>query len=243
MTFDARKVKSGHFSGTEIPTWIIGDIHGCLRELEDLLEKLPGDARLIFVGDYIDRGPDAKGVIERLMAESQRSIFLRGNHEQMLLDYFHEPENPDTLIWLKSVNGGPQTLASYGLGPGAAYEDLPASHRGFIEGLPLYYEGDDFIAVHAGVNVAIHRLEDQAADDLLYIRMNWINHEAAWPGKHVVYGHTPARYLFGRERQHEIIRGKNSTGIDTGCVYGGSLTALNPATREVIQVAARRPYA
>lgn len=225
------------------PTYLIGDIHGCLSELEGLLAKLPSNARLIFLGDYIDRGPDSKGVIERLMHEKRRSIFLRGNHEQMLLDYFHKRDDPDTQVWLRSVNGGPQTLASYGLGHDAVYEDLPASHREFIESLPLYFEEKDFIAVHAGVDVEVPLMVRQEANDLLYIRMRWINSEARWPHQHVIFGHTPARYLYGRERQHEIIQGKKSTGIDTGCVYGGSLTALAPATREVVQVRAARPYA
>lgn len=223
--------------------WLIGDIHGCLRELDVLLKKLPADVPLVFLGDYIDRGPDSKGCIDRLLAEKHRSIYLRGNHEQMLLDYFHDRDNPDTKIWLLRVNGGPQTLESYGLESGAVYEDLPASHREFIETLPLYHEAADFIAVHAGLDVEIPLLADQTADDLLYIRMRWISREDAWQGKHVVFGHTPARYLFGRERQHEVISGAKSTGIDTGCVYGGSLTALNAETREVIQVKAARPYA
>lgn len=227
----------------QIETYLIGDIHGCIDELNALLKKLPRDARLIFLGDYIDRGPDSKGCIERLMQEKHRSLFLRGNHEQMLLDYFHDQDNPDTMHWLRNVNGGPQTLASYGLEADAQYSDLPGSHREFIEALPLYYEGDDFIAVHAGVNVDVPRLADQNAHDLLYIRMNWISNEAAWRGKRVVYGHTPARYLYGRERQHEIIKGKKSLGIDTGCVYGGSLTALNMATGEIVQMAAMRSYA
>lgn len=224
-------------------TWLIGDIHGCLDELDALLKKLPRDAQLIFLGDYIDRGPDSKGCIERLLQEKHRSIFLRGNHEQILLDYFFDQDNPDTMIWLRRVNGGPQTLESYGLEPDCQFTDLPASHREFIEALPLYYEAADFIAVHAGVNVRVPLLAEQQANDLLYIRMNWISNEAAWPGKHVVFGHTPARYLYGIERQHEVIRGIKSTGIDTGCVYGGSLTALNAATREIIQVKATRPYA
>lgn len=224
-------------------TYLIGDIHGCLSELDALLAKLPRNARLIFLGDYIDRGPDSRGTIERLLQEKHRSIFLRGNHEQMLFDYFHNPNNPGTLLWLRSVNGGPQTLASYGLGPDAVYADLPKTHRDFIENLPLYYEADHFIAVHAGVRVEKNSMVEQEPNDLLFIRMNWINNEAAWPGKHVVYGHTPARYLLGRERQHEIISGKKSTGIDTGCVYGGSLTALNMVTREVVQVRAARAYA
>lgn len=228
---------------TDIPTYLIGDIHGCLTELEALLQKLPTKAQLVFLGDYIDRGPDSKGCIERLMQEKHRSIYLRGNHEQMLLDYFHNHESPDTMMWLRRVNGGPQTLESYGLEPDCQFTDLPASHREFIESLPLYYEDAHFIAVHAGVNVNVPRLADQAENDLLYIRMNWISNEAQWSGKHVVFGHTPARYLYGRKRQHEIIRGKKSTGIDTGCVYGGSLTALNVATRGVIQVTAARPYA
>lgn len=224
-------------------TYLIGDIHGCLAELDALLAKLPADARLIFLGDYIDRGPDTKGVIERLIAERQRSIFLRGNHEQMLLDYFHKSHEPHTQNWLRGVNGGWHTLHSYGLEPDAVYEDLPESHRAFLGSLPLYYEGEDFIAVHAGVNVEIPRLADQAADDLLYIRNRWLASEGQWRGKHVIFGHTPARYVFGRERQHEPIAGKKSTGIDTGCVYGGSLTALNIATRALVQVKALRAYA
>lgn len=227
---------------TDISTWLIGDIHGCLDELDALLKKLPADAQLIFLGDYIDRGPDSKGCIERLMQEKHRSIFLRGNHEQMLLDYFLGPDNTETSLWLHHANGGPQTLRSYDLEPDCEYTDLPATHREFIESLPLYHETENYIAVHAGVNTEVSRLDEQSSRDLLYIRMNWISKEASWQGKHVFFGHTPARYLYGRERQHEIIKGKKSTGIDTGCVYGGSLTALNPATREIIQVAAARPY-
>lgn len=225
------------------PTYLIGDIHGCLKELDALLKKLPADAQLIFLGDYIDRGPDSKGCIERLMLEKHRSIFLRGNHEQMLLDYFHISRDPEISTWMHHANGGPATLRSYGLDGDCEYTDLPVAHREFIESLPLYHEAEDFIAVHAGVNTEVLRLDEQSPRDLLYIRMNWISKEASWQGKHVIFGHTPAKYLYGRDRQHEIIQGKKSTGIDTGCVYGGSLTALNPATRETIQVAAFRPYA
>ncbi|MDH5657636.1 MAG: metallophosphoesterase, partial [Spirochaetia bacterium] len=67
--------------------WIIGDIHGCLKALNSLLSKIPGDENLLFIGDYVDRGPDSAGVIDRIIIEKHRSVYLLGNHEEMMLDY------------------------------------------------------------------------------------------------------------------------------------------------------------
>ncbi|HNL70573.1 MAG TPA: metallophosphoesterase, partial [Leptospiraceae bacterium] len=71
--------------------WIIGDIHGCLRELDALLDRIPEHEPLLFLGDYVDRGPDSAGVIERCLREKERSTFLMGNHESMMIHYFTDP--------------------------------------------------------------------------------------------------------------------------------------------------------
>src|SRR5690349_8000372 len=103
-------------------SWIIGDIHGCLRELNELLKAVPADDPLVFVGDYIDRGPDSAGVVERVLAEHRRSTFLCGNHESMMLAHFHSPQSAEGQSWLYGPNGGMQTLRSYKLPTDAVWE-------------------------------------------------------------------------------------------------------------------------
>lgn len=222
--------------------WLIGDIHGCLWELNALLRKIPAGDDLIFLGDYIDRGPESKAVVERVMQETHRSIYLKGNHEQMLLDHFRTQQPDRESVWLHPNNGGLETLLSYELNDDAQLENLPKTHRIFFEKLLPYHEAADFIAVHAGVNIDIPDMREQDEDDFLWIRKNWIRREAFWRGKPVFYGHTPAKSILGPEREDEIIQGKRSTGIDTGCVYGGSLTAINPRTQKIIQVKAAKRY-
>lgn len=217
--------------------WLIGDIHGCLRELELLLAKLPKEEKLLFLGDYIDRGPDSSGVVSRLLREKERSIFLVGNHEDMLLAYYKRDQSPARQSWLLGVNGGQNTLLSYGLNPEDSFEKLPASHREFYMKLKLYYEAPDFIAVHAGLRVEPpFTLESQKRSDLLWIRHEWLRNESLWPGKKIYYGHTPSRFVLGPERENETIQGERSRGIDTGCVFGGSLTALRTEDEAIIQV-------
>ncbi|MBI3396149.1 MAG: metallophosphoesterase [Spirochaetia bacterium] len=224
-------------------TWIIGDIHGCLRELNELLKALPADDPLVFLGDYIDRGPDSAGVIERILEERGRSTFLMGNHESMMMAHFHSPGTVEALSWLYSPNGGLETMRSYGLTRGASFSDVPKTHRQFLEALPLYHEAENFIAVHAGVRTGVGSdMSVQTRHDLLWIRTEWIKQESAWTGKFVYYGHTPSRYVFGMNQEHALIKGERSLGIDTGCVYGGSLTAVNAENNEVVQVRAGRPY-
>ena len=131
--------------------YAVGDIHGCADLLDELLEKIEEDAdgaakQLIFLGDYVDRGPDSKGVIDRLVAQQKKApdtVFLKGNHEATMLDFLHDPE--DMLHWLDW--GGLETLESYGLdqviqrsGEDLAEElvrNMPKSHRTFLEGLTL----------------------------------------------------------------------------------------------------------
>ncbi|MCB1321142.1 MAG: serine/threonine protein phosphatase [Leptospiraceae bacterium] len=224
--------------------WVIGDVHGCIYELNQLLELIPADDQLIFVGDYVDRGPDSYQVIDRLIRERNRSIFLMGNHESMMLAYYLRPNSREAMSWTYPGNGGLTTLRSYGMSEANTFEAFPENHREFLMNeLHLYYEHAEFIVVHAGVRVDLGtRMDDQHPEDLLWIREDWIRREHEWKGKTIFYGHTPARYVLGFEQQHDIIRGEKSFGLDTGCVYGGSLTAMHARTGELIQIPAQRSY-
>lgn len=184
---------------------VIGDIHGCNHALGRLLElvaPLPRD-RLIFLGDYIDRGPDSRGVIERLIALEGcgrfDTVFLKGNHEGMLLDC-RESGNP---LWL--VNGGDATLRSYGCDKELV---LPDAHWDFLARLRLWYETDTHIFVHAGLRPGV-ALSRQKEEDILWIRGEFLEAVGNW-GKIVVFGHTP---------MSEPLLGVERVGLDTGAVY------------------------
>ncbi len=223
-------------------TWIIGDIHGCFDELNELLDRISDQEQLIFLGDYIDRGPSSVMVIERLLRERHRSVFLMGNHESMMLAYFQNPVSREGASWLYPPNGGRATLRAYGMKNDSVYSTMPPSHREFYENLHLYHEGDDFIAVHAGVRVESGSIEKQSHDDLLWIRTEWIFKESQWTGKKIYYGHSPSLFVYGEDRQTEVITGINSIGIDTGCVFGGCLTAVKHPTGEIIQINSKGNY-
>jgi serine/threonine protein phosphatase 1 len=200
----------------------IGDIHGCRAQLEQLLEQVaPGsDDRVVFLGDYIDRGPDSAGTIDLLLAFGRRfpeSVFLRGNHEQMLADYLAGRER---LIFLS--NGGLKTLQSYredGRWP------LPPEHQEFFAALRPCYESEHYIFVHAGLRPGVP-LATQSEDDLLWIRHEFIDSDFDW-GKTVVYGHTPLK---------EPLLSARRIGLDTGCVYGRKLTCCDVLNRTIWQV-------
>ena len=213
----------------------IGDIHGCALELEALLRGLglgPGDA-VAFVGDYIDRGPDARQVIDLLLDLAERpglsSVFLRGNHEDMCLAYLgYRGQWGES--WL--LNGGAATLQSYGLDEHAsgiaARAAIPPAHVDFLQRLiPWHIEGSHLL-VHAGIRPE-RSLADQDEEDLLWIREPFISQAHTLPYT-VVFGHTPRRTVL-LDLPYKI-------GIDTGCVYGGALTALDLTTRAVYQVRA-----
>ncbi|MEQ9364177.1 MAG: metallophosphoesterase family protein [Leptospirales bacterium] len=227
--------------------WVIGDIHGCLDELEELLDLIPDKDPLLFIGDYIDRGPASAGVVDRVLEEKSRSVFLKGNHEDMMIAYYRDPESREGLAWTFYGNGGPATLRSYGLTEDDPYDSYPKSHRQFYENLQLYYEDEDCIAVHAGVRVGRGKspsppIHKQDPEDLIWIREEWIRNEHRWDGKRVFYGHTPSRYVLGSAGENDPIVGEKSVGLDTGCVFGGSLSAMNTKNDELIQVKARRDY-
>lgn len=199
----------------------IGDIHGCRRQLQGLLAQVKPAAgdRLVFLGDYVDRGPDSAGVIADLIALGKTfpgSIFLRGNHEEMLLDVV-AGNDPSTFLF----NGGGRTIASYqALGGWPP----PAEHLAFLGSLPTAYETECFIFVHAGLLPGIP-LAEQRPDDLLWIRGEFLGSDYDW-GKPVVFGHTP--------RERPLLE-PGRIGLDTGCVYGGTLTCCDVLTRRCWQ--------
>src|SRR5947207_4263886 len=160
-----------------VHTYVIGDIHGCPDELARLIDKLPINAtdRLVFLGDYVDRGPDSKAVISYLIELERTSpaelIFLKGNHEDMFLSYMGFPgKYGDMFLY----NGGGTTLTSYGAAPhNQASVDIllviPPAHIRFLKDLKPYYIADSFFCVHAGINPS-KPLVRQEEEDMLWIR-------------------------------------------------------------------------
>lgn len=211
----------------------IGDIHGCARTLDVLLERLDigPDDHLVFVGDYIDRGPDSRGVIDRLI-DLQKSVsctFLRGNHEALFLGYLDQGEFD---IW--SYNGGTATLDSYAV-PGEGFV-IPEEHITFIRETKLFYETDDFVIVHAGLRPDQTVAENLAeGDEMVFLwergHLRFDDADLPWE-KVVVCGHTPVPEP--TDQPHLI-------NIDTGCVYYmrpslGYLTAVRLPERDYISV-------
>ncbi len=190
----------------------IGDIHGCYSLLKRLLEKLPIDwqtDKLIFLGDYIDRGEEVKKVVETIIDLKSRYkeqiICLMGNHEDMFLEYL---KGFNKILYL--TLGGNNTINSYG-----GIQNIPGSHIEFIKSLELIFETDEYIFVHAGLRPHIP-VEQQSKDDLIWIRESFYESDYDW-GKTIIFGHTPMASPFIRH---------NKIGIDTGAVYGGKLTAI-----------------
>jgi serine/threonine protein phosphatase 1 len=200
-------------------TFVIGDIHGCYDKLSALLRKIspnPAQDRLLFLGDYIDRGPDSKKVVSKLITLQQEFTYfvaLKGNHEQMFLRFLAGRDQDFYLMM-----GGWQTLASYnigGLSPSEARKKLPPEHYKFLLELLEYWEDDKYIYVHAGLQPRVP-LPGQKEEWLLWARGAFIDSTDDF-GKQVIYGHTP--FTVPRVDANKI-------GIDTGAVYGGDLTCL-----------------
>ncbi len=195
----------------------IGDIHGCYDKLLTLIEKIPVDfARdtLVFIGDYIDRGPHSIEVVDYLIQLKKRvptCIFLKGNHEDMLEKYL---DGTDRFTYL--LNGGQQTLDSY-LRKTTRSDSHPIfpEHLEFFNSLRLLYETEEYIFVHAGLRPRVP-LDSQDEEDMLWIRDKFLHTQYDF-GKPVIFGHTPLA---------EPLVESNKIGIDTGAVYGGKLTCV-----------------
>lgn len=219
-------------------TFVVGDIHGCVDELSALVHFLEeeqgltqGDA-LIFVGDYIDRGPASKEVIDFLIEFEQRTssdlFFLKGNHEEMFLDWLEGTQSESGVSYLH--NGGQECLESYGLSVDVAPEDasahLPQKHLTFFKNLDRYIVSEKYVFVHAGLN-PLRPLSHQFDEDIFWIRSAFIENIHSFQ-KTVVFGHTP----FDEVKFHLPYK----IGVDTGLVYGNALTALEIASGDICQI-------
>lgn len=214
-------------------TFVIGDIHGCLDELAFLLDALPLGVsdRLVFLGDYIDRGANSKGVVSYLIElqthSAQEIIFLKGNHEDMFLSYLGLPgRHGDMFLY----NGGGPTLASYTISPRShpaqALASIPPSHLEFLRQLKMYYVARPYFCVHAGINPD-KTLEDQDEEEMLWIRDEFIlsRHEMPYT---VLFGHTP--------QEEVMFHLPYKIGLDTGLVYGNKLSCLELEEKVLFQI-------
>lgn len=215
----------------------MGDIHGRLDLLENLYQQIIHDAKgfsgrviLIYLGDFIDRGEHSKQVIDFLMTVQQpqeafESIYLRGNHEQILLDFLHD-ENV-ARSWL--LFGGKEMLASYDIHiqripikkndlislQQRLLDSLPDSHYQFIKNTQFFYTMGSYFFVHAGVNPK-KRLNKQKHNDFLWIRESFIDYPKPFE-KIIVHGHTIAETV-------QLL--PNRIGVDTGAYESGVLSCL-----------------
>ena len=223
--------------------WAVGDIHGRLDLLQPVVEHMIADTAasnserttVVFLGDYIDRGPDSRGVIQYLSGLPTGSgiewRFLKGNHEEAMLDFLEDPTTGPT--WCEY--GGDATLASYGLclpqmrHKPEAWAHLSADldhkvsrvERDFLEGLELSLSAGDYFFAHAGARPGI-ALADQSDRDLMWIRNSFLDSEVEFD-KVVVHGHTPTTNVHLDHRR---------IGVDTKAYESGVLTALRMAGAE-----------
>lgn len=220
--------------------YAIGDIHGFADELavmhdliaEDVAANPIDEAIIVYVGDYIDRGPDSKGVIDmvierELVAPEFQHVYLLGNHEDAMFHEFLKDPQGHRQDWLQW--GGAEAAVSYGveIDHSKAYapeaeriakelsDAMPESHKEFLNNLSLYHVIDDYLFVHAGIRPGVP-LEKQSKQDLTFTREPFMSHEGHHPYR-VVHGHTPPRDL-------KIDIRPNRINVDTGLYMGGPLT-------------------
>lgn len=215
--------------------YAIGDIHGRSDLLDELLDRVAADTTargsadtlVIFLGDLIDRGPDSRGVVERLRQFSRGPIatrFLMGNHEEVFLKALRGDLR--ALRFLIRI-GGRETILSYGVGEddyrALDFHDLmtliqrrvPREHVEFLAGFERWIEAGDYLFVHAGIRPGV-ALEDQESSDLRWIRDDFLRHRDDF-GKVIVHGHSITQ---------EVDIRPNRIGIDTGAYASGRLTAI-----------------
>ena len=223
-------------------TFVVGDIHGRCAQLRGLLDLLPRDEAtdtLVFLGDLIDRGPDVPGCVEHVSKlcrdNPERVRCLRGNHEQMLLDFIDRKHT----IWVEASTGGEQTFeqytgkswrlrteADFWAASDAIAEAIPAEQLAFMRELPLYHEDEFALYVHAGLEDGKHP-RDSSPHALLWTRNT--DFYKSYRGKPCVFGHTPTPFLplRGRLGRHGIYVHNSAIGIDTGYNLQSPLSCLS----------------
>lgn len=209
---------------------VIADIHGHFDALQRLKREFnynPIEHQLIYLGDYIDRGPNSCEVVNEVMKDvAEGAIALLGNHERMMLDALSaEPSKNrtnDMLHWL--INGGRKTLDSY-----MNRKRALKSHLKYLATLPLYVENDLYFFVHAGVNPT-RKPEDQTEKDFLWIRHDFLNATdlSRATVKIVVFGHSPTISFTGRA---DIFISQDRIGVDTGAGRNLRLSAFDTRNR------------
>jgi serine/threonine protein phosphatase 1 len=221
-------------------TYVIGDVHGRSKLVDQLVRDVPwnltGD-KIVFLGDLIDRGDDAPGVLERVMDLTKSNpnvVVLRGNHEQMLLDCLDYGE----VQWLIPDNGGLATLEAYGMDPDKI-EDvadirIPEGHLEFMRGLPFFHEDSEAIYVHAGLIVGEH---PSATDPDVLLWTRDLDFYKNYHGKLCFFGHTPTHYLprGGRHRKFGIYVNGGCVGIDTSGEAESPLSCVQVETFTLYQ--------
>ncbi len=202
--------------------FVIGDIHGCSKALRGLIDEIcpSKEDTLIFLGDFIDRGPDSRGVVELVIELSQQThvIGIRGNHEVMLMGVL--VGGLDQAWWRQS--GGQSTVASYG----GSLDRMPEAHLDFFRSLRCHHETEGEIFIHAGYDPDCPIEGTNDAD-------RYWNHRTTWPGPHcsgkrVYLGHTP-------QPTGEVLNLGHVVCVDTYCFGGGWLTAMDIDSHEVVQ--------
>lgn len=200
--------------------YAIGDIHGQYQMLKELINNVKIDFNnsiVIFLGDYIDRGPQSFEVVEYLsklfLKHPKNIILLKGNHEDLFL------KSEKHSLWI--YNGGTSTIKSYKKHNYNLPIEMPSTHSKFFKNLKLYYETENFIFVHAGVKNFNQQLNKESPDDLLWIRDEFIyNHTIHFTNKKIIFGHTPIQSV-------QPLIFDNKIGIDTGAGFGLKLTCLD----------------
>lgn len=218
------------------PIYAVGDVHGQLSELHRVLALIKADggsdAKIVFLGDYTDRGADSSAVIDLLIegqAQGRNWTFIKGNHDRMFCWFMedvprHEDYLPVELSWLHPRLGGDTTLASYGVKftprtrtlkvHKMARAAVPQAHTDFLNALPLTFETEELFFAHAGIRPGV-ALAAQTEEDLLWIRQEFHLDPRMHP-KLIVHGHTPV---------DSATHYGNRINLDSGAGYGKALTA------------------